>query len=435
MVGMNQARDPKPVSIQSTHSAAAPEWAADMKVGYWYRVSGDHPDLGLPATPVGTRYLEDNDPARDARLNPPTTAREWIRRALGRQWLAPWSGRSGFSAITEAWNGAIYASGVGAAGAMIIFGGGHNVYFGSDTHAFDLATRTWRRLTDGFVTGGAGDYGEGAVYPNAIYPDGSPLPPHTYGYIQYDAATNRLLLAKGQTELGPHVKAVAIPHLLDLTTLTWQSGPRHPWAILNSGGFSTWDADRRLLWVHSGDSGGGNAFAAYSPDNMNVDGTVGCWSLSSRSKLPGAAEHNAMQIYPIADLIVVSIHSQDRLGAIDPKAPGEPIIPVVSRGAKPRIREFAALEYSARMESLIYYSAIDGAVVHAIEGDRDMNWRVVSAPDSLDPVADAAARSSHRIYREHTFGKFRVAQFATCDLAVLVRHVDTPVYCLRLPSR
>ena len=29
------------------------------------------------------------------------------------------------------------------------------------------------------------------IYPAAEYPDGSPLPPHTYGYVQYDGQGNR----------------------------------------------------------------------------------------------------------------------------------------------------------------------------------------------------------------------------------------------------
>ena len=422
------------MSVQVRHSADAPEWAADMKVGFWYRISGSAPDLGLPATPVRTRFLRDNDPAQDAELNPPRTHKERIRRVLGRPWLAPWSGRSGFCAITEAWNGAIYASGVGSSGSMVVFGGGHADYFGSDVHAFDLATREWSRLVDGFVAGEASDYGEGALYSKAVYPDGSPLPPHTYNYVQYDEATNQLLLAKGQLELGPHVKPVAIPQLLDLNDLTWRSGPRHPWAILGSGGFSTWDADRRLLWVHSGDSGRGDVFTAYCPDGTNTDGTLGSWVLSFPSKLPGEAEHNAMQIHPVADLIVVSMHASNGLGTVDPKAPGKSIVPLTSSGKKPRIREYAALEYSPKMAALIYFSAGDGAHVYAIDGVREMNWRIITAPDSLDPIEDAATISRCEVNREHTFGRFRVAHFESLDLAILVRHVDSPVYCLRLPG-
>jgi len=89
---------------------------------------------------------------------------------------------------------------------MIVFGGGHNDYFGSDVHAFDLSTRQWSRISDGYVAGGADAYGAGAVYPDSVYPDGSPLPPHTYGYVQYDPVGNDYLLLKGQLELGPEVK-------------------------------------------------------------------------------------------------------------------------------------------------------------------------------------------------------------------------------------
>jgi hypothetical protein len=207
--------------------------------------------MGLPPTPAGTRYLEDNDPARDPALNPAMNAKERTRRQLGRDWIAPWRGRVGFSSITDAWNGAVYASRFGRSGGMIVFGGGHNDYFGSDVHAFDLAYREWRRLTTGFVAGNPDEYGEGAIYADAVYPDCSPLPPHTYDYIQYDEVGNDFILLKGQTELGPNVKAVAIPHLFNLDSLTWRRGPRHPSAILNSGGFTTWDAKRRVLWGHS----------------------------------------------------------------------------------------------------------------------------------------------------------------------------------------
>jgi hypothetical protein len=358
--------------------------------------------------------------------------KERARRLGGRDWIAPWSGRVGFSAITEAWNGAVYASRFGQSGAMIVFGGGHNNYFGSDVHAFDLSNREWRRLTTGFVSGHPDEYGEGAFYPDAVYPDGSPLPPHTYAYIQYDEVGNDFILLKGQTELGPTVQAVAIPHLFNLDTLVWRHGPKHGSAILNSGGFTTWDAKRRMLWGHSGDDGGGNAFVAYSPDSVNPDGSFGNWSEFHPSKLPGEANHNAMQIHPVADLIVVSLHARDSLGFIDPKKPGDAVAPVRSLGPKPLIQEYAALEYSTELGSLVYYSAADGAVVYAIDWDGTAHWRVLSAPASLDPVVDAAAQSCHHVNQAHTFGRFRIAHFDDIDLALLVRHVDSPIYAMRL---
>ena len=81
-------------------------WLERMGLNRWYAISGDHPGLDLAPTPRGTRYLVDNDPARDPRLNPARTIRERARRILGRVPKSPWNGIAGFSAITEGWNGA-----------------------------------------------------------------------------------------------------------------------------------------------------------------------------------------------------------------------------------------------------------------------------------------------------------------------------------------
>ena len=82
----------------------------------------------------------------------------------------------------------------------------------------------------------------------------------------------------------------------------------------------------------------------------------------------------------------------------------------------------------------MYYSAADGAVVHAIDWDGEARWRVLSAAASRDPVADAAAQSRYHVNLAHTFGRFRIAHFDDGDLAILVRHVDSPVFAMRLPG-
>lgn len=409
-----------------------PDWASPMKTGCWYRISGNAPDLGLPPTQIGTRYLKDHDPANDIAINPATGPKERLRRMLGRTWDAPWRGRVGFSSITEAWNGAVFAARFGQSGAMVVFGGGHNDYFGSDVHAFDLASREWRRLTTGFVTGRPDEYGEGAFYRDTVYPDNSPLPPHTYDYIQYDEVGNDLVLLKGQTELGPNVKAAAIPHLFNLDTLSWRRGPKHPSAILDSGGFSTWDAKRRLIWGHSGDDGGGNAFVAYNPDGENPGGTFGKWREFHPNKLPGEANHNAMQIHPSGSPILFSLHSRDSLAILDPDRPDSALTPVRSVGTKPGVQEYASLEYSPEIRSFVYYSASDGPVVYGIELSGSASWRALSAQSDLDPIADAANQSRYHVNLRHTFGRFRIAHFDGADLAILIRHVDSPVYAMRL---
>jgi hypothetical protein len=422
---------------------ATPTWVEHMSLHRWYAIAGDHPELGLPPTAPGTRYLIDTDPARDPELNPARTIKERLRRLLGREPKSPWHGVAGFSAITEGWNGAAYASRYGSSGSMIVFGGGHNDYFGSDVHAFDLASREWRRITDGYVSGTDEEYGAGARYPDSVYPDGSPLPPHTYDYVQYDPVGNDYLLFKGQTELGPDVKAAAIPHLFNLDTLTWRHGPQHPTAILNSGGWTTWDASRRAVWGHSGDDGGGNAFIGFSPDGDNGDGTFGRWSDRFPSKLPGVANHNAMQIDPLRDIIIVSAHGHDELYAIDPADPEREIVRLKSTGSKPVLRPYAAMEYAPNLDRLVYFSPLDRAIVHTIaapneRASRDKfvgqwTWHAHEpAAGTLDPIRDAASRSRYPVNLSQTFGRFRIASFGAIDLAVLVRHVDSPVYAMRL---
>jgi hypothetical protein len=420
-----------------------PTWVERMSLRRWYAISGDRPDLELQPTARGTRYLIDTDPARDPRLNPPRTLGERLRRSLGREPESPWRGAVGFSALTEAWNSAVYASRRGPSGSMILFGGGHNDYFGSAVHAFDLAAREWRRLTDGYVSGRDGDYGEGAFYRDSVYPDGSPLPPHTYDYVQYDAAANDYILFKGQTELGRKVKAIALPHLFNLETLEWRHGPRNSTAVLNSGGWTTWDASRRTIWGHSGDDAGGNTFIGYCPDGDNGDGTFGRWTEHYPNKLPGIANHNAMQIDPLRDVIVVSVHARDALYAIDPADPPREIVRVESTGAKPPLRPCAALEYAPSPGCLVYFSPLDHGTVYAVaasDGRRSVDklrekwtWQSYQPPaGTLDPISDAARCSRYPVNLAQTFGRFRIASFGAIDLAILVRHVDSPVYAMRL---
>jgi hypothetical protein len=418
-----------------------PAWINRMTPGHWYQISGDNPDLDLPPTRPGTRYLEDNDPAKDARLNPAKEPKEFLRRLLGRRPHSPWEGRSGFSAITEAWNGAVFASKFGASGSMILFGGGHDDYFGSDVHAFDLTTRHWARISNGYVSGAASEYGAGAVYPDAVYPDGSPLPPHTYGYVQYDPVGNDYLLLKGQAELGPHVKATPIPHMFNLDSLTWRRGPKHPSAILSSGGWTTLDAARRILWGHSGDHG--NAFIGFSPDGANNDGTFGSWTALYPKKILTHADHNAMSIDSVRDIIVVLVNASNTLYAIDPGEPARVAVRLSSSANQPTISECAALEYAPNLDQFVYCSANDGPQIYSIAAPAGSSWAqltahawiwrsVLSDGNNLDPVAHAAALSHYAVNRSHTFGRFRVATYGRTDVAILVRHTDTPVYAMRL---
>ncbi len=323
---------------------------------------------------------------------------------------------------------------------MVVFGGGHDDYFGSDVHAFDLSTRQWSRISDGYVSGAAEAYGAGAVYPDAVYPDGSPLPPHTYGYVQYDPVGNDYLLHKGQIELGPNVKATPIAHMFNLDSLRWRRGPKHPTAILNSGGWTTWDASRRILWGHSGENG--NGFIGFTPDGDNGDGTFGSWTTLYPKKVD-LADHNTMAIDPLRDIIVVVVSPANALYGLDPIAPDREMVQLSTLGDQPVVSPFAALEYAPNLERFVYYSANNGPRLYTITGPAGSSraqltkdaWRwnsILNTDNHLDPIAHAAANTKHAFNRDHTFGRFRVASYGTVDVALLIRHIDTPVYAMTL---
>ena len=218
---------------------------------------------------------------------------------------------------------------------------------------------------------------------------------------------------------------------------------QHPTAILNSGGCTTWDESRRVVWGHSGDDGGGNAFICFSPDGGNANGAIGRWGDHFPSKLSEVANHNAMQIDPVHDVIVVSVHAHNELYAIDPANPGREIVRLESAGAKPVLRPYAALEHAPNLARLVYFSPLDNGIVYTIappsgRGSRDKfvgKWcghaNELTA-DTLEPIGDAARRSRYPVNLSHTFGRFRVATFGAIDVAILARHVDSPVYAMRL---
>tara|TARA_R110002095_G_scaffold101165_3_gene88949 strand:- start:575 stop:1894 length:1320 start_codon:yes stop_codon:yes gene_type:complete len=428
-------------NLSAKPKKTTPSWAGVMKTGHWYRISGDKPDLGLAPTPSGTRYLEDGDPAKDVRLNPSRSLEMRARRLLGRYAKAPWSGRCDFWAITETWNGAVFADYFGDSGSMVIFGGGHNDYFGSDVHAFNLATRQWSRISDGYVSGKVNEYGAGAIYADGCYPDGSPLPPHTYGYVQYDPVANDYILFKGQRQLGPEVEPIAIPHMLNLDTLRWRRGPKHPDAELKSGGWTAWDPKRRILWGNSGDDG--NTFIGYSPDGQNKDGTFGSWGACQASKLPNSADHNAMAYDPAQDRLIIAEHKKSRLLSINPAALDEPIRSLISCPTT-AMHPYASLEYAPTMNALIYCSAANAGELFCIRKDGSSNiadpnratcsWEgITAATNQLNPITDAAKTSQHPTNLKQTFGRFRVASYDGVDIGILIRHIDSPVYAIKLP--
>jgi hypothetical protein len=150
-----------------------------------------------------------------------------------------------------------------------------------------------------------------------------------------------------------------------------------------------------------------------------------------------------MQIEPLRDVIVASVHARNELYAIDPADPGRSIFRLHSAGAKPKLQPCAALEYAPNCARLIYFSPLDGGVLYSVAANKagsshdkfagTWTWHAcVPGAGTLEPIGDAARHSRLPVNLAHAFGRFRIAAFGAIDLAILVRHVDSPVYAMRL---
>lgn len=92
-------------------------------------------------------------------------------------------GSSGPSAIMSTWSGATLDTN---SDSLIVWGGGHNDYYGNEVYAFGLKTLEWSRLSAPSVVNPGG-----AVDINA---DGTPVSTHTYDSLAFLPDTNEMFV-------------------------------------------------------------------------------------------------------------------------------------------------------------------------------------------------------------------------------------------------
>ena len=151
-----------------------------------------------------------------------------------------------------------------------------------------------------------------------------------------------------------------------------------------------------------------------------------------------------MQMDCAGNVILVVNHDRNALFAINPQNPEQRPVELRESGEKPHLSPYAALEYSTVLQCFVYYSANSGPDIYAITAPVREQWtellgdswvwsRLNAGHLKLDPISEAAAQSHYGVNRSHTFGRFRVADYrGGIALAILVRHVDTPVYVAKL---
>jgi hypothetical protein len=187
-----------------------------------------------------------------------------------------YSAVEGVSATIDDWCGGALASGYGMLGALVVWGGGHNGYFGSEVYVFDIDSQLWERVSEPF------DDGSGSVAPacsdDGVYPDGSACPTHTYDRVDYHPGTNSfvILFATPDPVCGgcddPNV------HLFGFDDGTWSLGAAHPMPSPFTGASTAYDASRDSYWLLPAYNGffsqydaGADVWTAHQQHNIDID--------------------------------------------------------------------------------------------------------------------------------------------------------------------
>lgn len=373
--------------VHAQDLGVAPSWAQNLPSGTW--------------TTISKNTMADVDPANDPAVNtryPSDPA---------------WNGNTGQAGVISAWGGGAFATRFGPKGSLIIWGGGHQDYYGNEVYAFDLSTQLWSRLSNPYPT---------PSFPvsRGIWPDGSPSVPHTYGFAGYHPGTNSFVSLITQSNNTPGHDT--IPVLFDLSARKWRIGPRNPSSGLVYGGWTVYDGSRDAWWGEGGDSGG--LFVHYK---MNGDGSAGAWT-NYPAKF--GALYSRAAIDPVHDVLLVTLFQHDdSIRAVDLKNPQNGDVTLRQGGSVPSREGAHGWEWSQARQSFIYWRK--GANVHELKLTGS-DWRtgvwtwsnLTSSANSVTPQDQPTG----------VFNRFRLVRYDDMELAVVVNSVNGPVYAYRLPG-
>jgi hypothetical protein len=380
-------------------AASVPEWVARTAPGTW--------------TTISRNTLADVDPADDPKLNP------------NHPRSAPWRGSTGQASVIDAWNGGAFAPDLGRYGSLLLYGGGHGNYFGNEVYAFDLESGRWSRLSDPYV---ASTEQLVARYEQGAFPDGSPLPPHTYDYVEYDPGTRRMLVLRGLQQLrvpGNGVSAGS-PHAFDLASRRWLRGATHGAPVI-SGGFSAYDPVKRVHWTASpGKASAGLRWFDAAP--RNPDGTIGAWS-ERIADVPLTADSVAA-IDPQRRLLVYTrFRKGSDIFVLDLTVARPRAVRISHAGDVPTFESAHGWEWSPSRGSFLYWRRGAGVYELRLDGSDPVRgrwvWSQLAAPGSEGP---AEMRRDNGVY-----GRFRVASIEGREFALVVNGTDQPVHAFRVP--
>lgn len=165
---------------------------------------------------------------------------------------APSGFTTNLNGIMTAWSGACYNPTVHT---LYVHGGGHNDYDGNEWYAFSLQTNAWRRMDDPTLL-------NEDDYPSGQFPDGSPIPIHTYDTLGVNTLTGRVYRLLGG---GSHANQVYEWNPALAPSKSAWSKKATPSLPGSTSGCSAWAPDEGVFYVCVHDGGTWLYYAKYNP--------------------------------------------------------------------------------------------------------------------------------------------------------------------------
>jgi hypothetical protein len=313
------------------------------------------------------------------------------------------------SGIVRAWSGGVADT---KRNRLVVWGGGHNDYFGNELYAFDLATLKLSRLNDPSVP---------TPLCQGMYADGRPAARHTYGGIAYVEHLDKMFVFGGYTAC-PSGGAQGDTWLLDFATLA--SGGGNPWT--------------RQDPTHGGkpDGSAGVSAAVYDPSTKLVFVVTtrdGLWSYNADSNTYRKLNNSPMTTHA-SGVLDPARHTLLIFG--DGRASRVSIAPGSNYASKPLKADGCAELLSEPSPGLAYDPALGrvigwpdfGAKIYIYDEASD-SCTTQTIPGS---AASDSAHSGPAPDSNGTFGRFQY--FPDAGVFVLLNDWNIDVHLLRLAA-
>jgi hypothetical protein len=372
----------------------APPWTLPLVAGTWQAISKNR--------------MKDVDPETDPAANPNYPGE------------SDWHGNSRQGGVIAAWGGGALALGYGKYGALLLWGGGHQDYYGNEVYAFDLESLQWSRLSNPYphpVFTGVDSY------PDGRYPDGTPLPPHTVDRLEYHAKTNSLVALEAETNnLGGYTTSTA--YMFSLDQRRWRHSQKSQ-RSMGAFGYSAYDTKRDLFWTEGGYTGAENPLSSFDPSPALPDGTYGAFA----QYVSQVNTNGCVAAYdPMHDIVVVTIfRGGTEIKAIDVGNPAVGALTLKQSGAPPKLVAGHGWEWSRTREAFIYWAGDD---VYEFKTS-GASW--TTAAWTWTKLMNPANRVQPDYAANGVYGRFRIAQYESLEVALTVNSNTGDVYALRLP--